>query len=805
MVRNNLKYALRQLKKQQVFSFVNIIGLAMSMMACLLIFNYVSFEKSFDQFHTDSDQLYRIFRFEEGESWDDGVASVFPGMTPVIRDRVPEVEHISRLIPYDKMFSSFALTHYLANGTDRTFNVTKGYYTDSDFLSIYTFNWLEGGGKDALAQPNALILSKSFAERFFGEGKALGQVLHFKNMGQEFKVSGVFDDLPENTHVQFDVLLPISALPKDWNLDQDFGWGNFYTYLKLQKGASPELVQTKIDDAFVDTEGAWFNEEGLRFGLQALQSIHLDSHHTFELEANGDRTTVRFLSIIGVFIMLVAWVNYINLSTAKLLDRTKEVGIRKVLGSFRVQLIGQFLTETILINLLALVFSLTLLQAFGSYFESLLGIPVNPLGEEQISTTLVFVLLFTAGSLSFGLYPAILFSRQRISTVLKGKSKTNKSGLRLRRVLTVFQYGIAVVLLLGTLVVQGQLNFMQNQSLGLELDKRLVIKKPFVESEVREGSRSRFLNMVDQIPGVEKVARSTEIPGQEITRMRWIALGPGEDDVAEYCKDLAVDGEFFNLFEIDILHGRAFRSDGSDSKGVILSMATAQKLYNTNDPSQHVGERIYYDTQAFTLIGIAEEVNQMSLRRTPEPTIYTNFDRVRYYAVKLSDGAGTDELEALEAAFLESFPASHFDYFFLDSYFDRQYKADRLFGKIFKLFSALAIVITSLGLFGLSLYNVTQRAKEVSIRKVLGAKIAHIFMLLTKEYIVLLLLASMVAIPIGFFLSEQWLSGFANRMSISALLFILPVATVLVLSLITVSYQVLKAIVANPAETLRYE
>lgn len=805
MVKNNFKYALRQLKKQKVFSFVNIIGLAMSMMACLLIFNYVRFEKSFDQFHVNSEQLYRIFRVGPGESWDDGMASVFPAMTPIIRDRVPEVEYISRLIPYDKMFSSFAFTHYLPGGADRTFNVTQGYYVDNDFLNIYSLNWLEGGGEQALSELSKLVISSSFAERFFGEENALGKVLDFKNMGQKFTVSGVFDDLPENTHVKFDVLLPIAALPQEWDLDRTFGWGNFYTYLKLENGADPLIVQEKINEVFVGEEEAWYADEGVRFGLQLMANIHLDSHHTFELEANGDSTTVLFLSIIGIFIMLVAWVNYINLSTAKLLDRAKEVGIRKVLGSFRAQLIRQFLTETILVNLLALIFSLTLLQAFGNYFETLLGLPVNPLGSEEIGTTLTFVFLFTAGSLSFGLYPAILFSRQKISTVLKGKSKTNRSGLRLRRVLTVFQYGIAVVLLLGTLVVQGQLNFMQNQSLGLELDKRLVIKKPFIETDERDGSRSHFLNLIDQVPGVEKVARSSEIPGQEITRMRWIALGSGEDDVAEYCKDWAVDGEFFDLFDINIIHGRAFRSDGSDNKGIILSLATAQKLYNTNDPSEHVGKRIYYDTEPFTLIGIAEDVNQMSLRRTPELTIYTNFDRVRYYAVKLAANAGTNELEALEAAFLESFPASHFDYFFLDSYFDRQYKADRLFGKIFKLFSVLAIVITSLGLFGLSLYNVTQRSKEVSIRKVLGARVSHIFLLLTKEYIMLLLLASIVAIPIGFFLSEQWLNGFANRMSISALLFILPVASVLLLSLLTVSYQVLKAIVANPAETLRYE
>lgn len=805
MVTTNLKYAFRQLRKQKVFSFINVLGLAMSMLACLLIFNYVRFEKSFDQFHTDADRLYRIFRVGEGESWDDGVASVFPGMTPVIRESLPEVEHVSRLIPYDKIFRSFAFTYYLPDGSDRTFNVPQGFFVDNAFLSIYTLDWIEGDGVDALSAPGQLVISKSFAKRFFGDEKALGKVLNFKNVGQKFTISGVFNDVPENSHMHFDVLLPITSLPKEWGLDQSFDWGNFYTYLKLNEGTTAQDAQDKINESLVGAERAWFAEAGLRFGLQPVSGIHLDSHHTFELEANGSRTTINFLSIIGVFIMLVAWVNYINLSSAKLLDRAKEAGIRKVLGSFKTQLISQFLTETVLINLMALVLSLTLLQAFNSYFETLLGITVNPFGANELRTTLTFVGIFTVGSISFGLYPAILFSRQKISAVLKGKSRSTRSGLQLRRVLTVFQYGIAVVLLVGTLVVQKQLNFMQNQSLGLKLDKRLVIKKPFTEEESREGYRSRFATLVDQIPGVTRMATTTEIPGQEITRMRFIALGPGEEDKAEYCKDIAVDDQFFDLFDIEILYGRGFRPDGSDTEGVILSLATAQSLYDTDDPSQYVGKRIYYETEPYTLLGIVADVNQMSLRSNPEPTIYTNHDRVRYYTVELNEAAGAKEIEALESAFNASFPASHFDYFFLDSYFDRQYKADRLFGKIFKLFSVLAILITSLGLFGLSLYNVSQRAKEVSVRKVLGARVAHIFMQLTKEYIVLLSISSVLAIPLGYMLSERWLDGFANRMNLSVPIFLIPIVVVLLLTLVTVCYQVIKAIVANPAETLRYE
>ncbi len=784
---------------------VNVVGLALSMVACLLIFKYVSFEKSYDIYHEQSEDIFRIYRIEDGEDPDDGVASIFPGITPLLKQEIPEFKYVTRAIGSDKIFQSFAFTHFSKDGEANTFNIPKAFFTDHDALDIFTLNWLEGGNTRSLANPNELVISKSFANRFFGEEEAVGKILRFKNMEVDYLVTGVFEDVPDNSHFKFDALCSFSSLPKEWELDTSFGWGNFYTYAKLIDNADLLSIEPKMNDLILQHGEDWYKEEGIYFKFQNIADIHLNSHHSFELEANGNKSTVVFLSIIGVFIMVIAWVNYINLSTSKLVDRAKEVGIRKVMGGYRRQLIGQFLSESLLVNLFALVLALTVLQMSRSFFETLIGIEVNYFTGENILVTLGFAILFTLGSLLFGLYPAVLFSRQKISSVLKGKSRVSKSGLQLRRGLTVFQYVIAVVLILGTIVVKAQLEFIQNESLGMNIDRTLVVKKPFVSEEGRASSKSAFMNSVRQMSDITAVSASSEIPGYEISYMRWVALGPGSDDKALYAKEIAIDESFIDLYEIEVLHGRNFSREFEDSNSLILSLSAAQDLLGMENLDQWINQTIYYETAPYRLVGIVDDISQQSLKTETEPHIYTYHNRDKFYSIKVNDGNLQATIGRVKEAFNASFTTSHFDYFFLDSYFDRQYKADRLFGQIFTFFSLLAIVITSLGLFGLSLYNIGQRSKEVSIRKVLGASVNNIFYLLTREYLLLMLLASAIALPIGYYFVDQWLAGFASRMSLTMILFFLPVLIVSALTLITILYQVIKAAFANPADSLRYE
>jgi putative ABC transport system permease protein len=412
---------------------------------------------------------------------------------------------------------------------------------------------------------------------------------------------------------------------------------------------------------------------------------------------------------------------------------------------------------------------------------------------------------FALGAMLFGLYPAVLFSRQKVSSVLKGKVRASKSGLVLRKSLTIFQYIVAIVLILGTLAVKRQMSFIQSQSPGMDIDQTLVVKKPFIEAERRSIAKPAFINQINQIPNVAGVAASSEIPGYEIARMRWIALGPGEDDLAIYAKDVAIDESFIDLYNINVLYGRSFSKEFNDAQSVVLSLSTAERLLGKEDLASWIDRTIYYETEPYRLVGIVEDISQESLKVGVQPHIYTYHDRVIYYSIKLKPEDMQATIDEVQAVFGSVFPESHFDYFFLDEYFNRQYKADALFGKIFSFFSLLAIVITSLGLFGLSLYNITQRAKEVSIRKILGAKLLSLFYLLTREYFLLLAGSIIVAVPIGYYLIENWLGAFANRITVSVDLFIFPLLIVLVVTLVTVAYQVIKAADANPAETLRQE
>ncbi len=802
MLRNYFKTTFRTLSKQKVFTFINVVGLALSMVACLLILKYVEFERSFDQFHDNESQLYRVFRVAEGESIDDGVVSVFPGLTPIMRNDIPGFEHVARMIGSDKIFQSFALTSYKGQES-RTFNIDLPYFADHDLLNIFSFDWKEGGDSVKLDAPYRVIISSSIAQKFFGNESALGKTLHLKNLKADLLITGVFEDWPKNSHVNFEVVCSFSSLPKEWKLDNDFGWGNYYTYVELSDGADVKALGEKLTEEAWARE-PWYEEEGLKFMLQSLSGIHLDSHHSYEIEANGNRNAVLFLSIIGVFIMLIAWVNYVNLSTSKLIDRAKEVGIRKVMGSPKSQLIVQFLLESLVINTIAIILAITIIQLTVGFFEDLLAIDLDFFGPRHLLKTGLTLLAFTVGALLFGLYPSVLFANQKIVTVVKGKSKVDKRGLVLRKGLTAFQYAIAALLLFGTLGISHQLSFIQNQSLGMNIEQTLIVKKPFIEQGERQTAKSTFINRVNQLSSVSAVSASSEIPGNYITYARWVRLGTERDVKSTYGKVIAIDSAFIDLYEIEVKHGRAFSSEFNDEKSLLMGLSTANDLFD-NEVESWIGKTVYYMMEPYELVGIVDDISNESLKEEKEPLFYTNHDRVRFFSIKLGTEDLPNTIASIGEIFNESFESSHYDYFFLDDYFDRQYAADRLFGKIFRFFSVLAIIITVLGLFGLSLYNITQRSKEISIRKVLGAEVTQLFRLLTQEYFILLLISLLIALPIGTYLLKHWLAEFANQMTIDVSLYLIPVAILLLLTLVTVCYQVLKVAQANPVESLRNE
>jgi len=803
MFLNHIKIALRQFNRNKVYTLVNVLGLSFALFSSLLIFKYVKFERSYDQEHVDSQHTYRLYRHASGDWGSEDIASIFPGIPVAIKNEMPEITAATRVIGVDKIFQSFAMTYVPKNGDSRTFNVPNTYFVDDDALKIFGLEWESQAGAVSLDNPNEVVISKSLADKLFRDEEPVGKFLLFKNMKKNLLVTGVFKDLPDNVHFHYDMLFSISSLPREWELDTNFGWGNFYTYIRFDGPVDMELMEAKTN-AIVEDKETWYKEENIVFKYQPISDIHLESYMTYELEANGNGETLYLLQLIGVLILIVAWFNYINLSTTKMLDRTKEAGIRKAIGGFSRQLIEQMSAEVLLLNLTAVAVAITLLQAFQPQINSLLGVHIDYLSLGELGHTMLFFGGFIFISLCIGIYPARLFAF--VSTVdgIQGKRSSGKKSLFLRRVLTTVQFVIAIVMLVSTYTVYKQLNFLQDQSLGMNIDQVMIIKKPFLDSIDRATGQQAFINSVNQMPSVSSISAASEIPGYEISYMRWVAKGPYENSKALYAKDISADAFYDDVFELEMAYGRWYE-EGMPSNSLVLNESAFKKLYGDDDPLDWINQTTFYETVPYRLIGIVKDYKQQSFKYNTEPHIYTFSDRIKYFNVRVQVSHIQSTMSDINQYYNQYFPDSHFEYFFMDEYFNKQYSSDRLFGTIFAFFSAFAVVVVALGLFGLSLYTLNRRSKEVSIRKVLGAGFERICILLTKEYILLLILAALVAVPVAYLFSVQWLNNFLERVPLGVMHYTFPVIVLGLITLATIAYQLVKLAQSNPVEHLKQD
>ncbi len=805
MLLNHIKFSFRQLNRNKVYALVNVLGLSFALFASLLIYKYVRFERSYDQAHVDSSNTYRLYRTtRDNDRYDaESIVTIFPGIAKDVERKIPESIAVTRLIESDKIFQSFAMTYFPSKGDSRTFNVSKGYFADQGALEIFGFEWTENSFNPSIDQPNEVVLSASLANKLFQNEEPVGKIIRFKNMKKDLLVTGVFEDFEANNHFEFEMLFSMSSLPTEWELDTNYGWGNFYTYVRFNEGADLDRIETKTN-LILENKEPWYSEENIVFKYQPIQDIHLKSAMTYELEANGNENTLKLLEVIGVLILVIAWFNYLNLSSAKLIDRTKEAGIRKALGGDTKELMNQLTVESLLVSLLSIAIALTFLQAFIRPIQSLLGVSISFLSANQWVDTTVFLACFLAISWLIALYPARLFAKVKATDGINGKFKSGKNGLYLRRALTSLQFVIAIVLMISTFTVYRQLDFIQNQSLGMSIDQVLVVKKPFLDSIDRATGQTAFVNSVNQLPSVRAISGASEIPGYEISYMRWIAKGPYENSEALYAKDVATDDQYDDVFRLELAYG-SWYEEGMPSNTVVLNESAYKGLYGNDDPLDWVNQTIYYETVPYKLIGIVKDYQQQSFKYQPEPHIYTFRDRIKYYSVSVQGSDIQRTIEGVESSFNSNFPNSDFEYFFMDDYFNRQYTSDRLFGSIFAFFSSFAIVVVGLGLFGLTLYTLNRRTREVSIRKVLGANINGICMLLSREYVALLVLASVVAIPLAYLFADNWLNGFTEQASFGIVHYSLPVIFLAVITLLTVGYQLIKLAKSNPVKYLRQD
>ena len=815
MLRNYFTIAYRNLLKNKGFSLINIVGLAIGMSACLLILQYVSFELSYDDFRKTN--VYRIadYGYMQGELIGKR-AQTSPALAPALQREIPEVVHAARLVHTAPLMSDPVI-----QAGERSFHEERIYFADASILHMFSYQLLEGNPDKALSLPEHVLLSASMAQKYFPGQDALGQMLTF-HMGErgkaQLKVSGVFEDIPENAHLHTDFLISFNSITVPWNLNENWEWGNFYNYIELNPGSDPVVVQEKmtavVEKHMGDVMAEWrkggYTREPV---LQAIQSIHLDSDLEAEAEPNGSRRAVEFLSIIAFFILLIAWINYLNLTTAKSAERAREISIRKVMGSRRYQLIGQFMTESLLINLLGAVLALTLVQLLAPSFRTFTG---SSFASGYDSNMLWFIVtVFLIGSLLAGLYPAYLISSYQAVKSLKGLPHTSKNGIGLRKGLVVLQFAASIALITGTLAVQQQLSFMRQQDLGLDIEQTLIVKGPGIKDSTYQSRLASFKYEAAKLPSVQAIGLSSSIPGKELSWGRSF-YRPSYPENAQGISIIAVDEDFFDLYQADFLAGRNFsEAYSSDKEAVIFNEKAIWLLGFDHAEAAMQQEVIWKETDGQhwprEIIGVIKDFNQEALHKEVGPVVFALKRYVNapwageYYSLKISTQDYPATLAQIQASWQQSFPNSPFDYFFLDEFFNRQYQADQLLSKVFGLFSSLAILIACLGLFGLSSYTTVQRTKEIGIRKVLGASVSSIIRLLSQDFVRLVLLSAVVALPLAYWAMNEWLQNYAYRIEISGWLLVIPVLAVLLLALLTVGLHTVKAALRNPARSLKYE
>ena len=682
---------------------------------------------------------------------------------------------------------------------------------------MFSLEFLRGDPNKALKEPNSIVLTKTIAQKYFGLQNPLGKTLEIKGK-KRFRVTGVVKDLPANTHFKFNFLLSNHGPVGFYTKSNFFDLFSYHTYLVVKPGSDIQQIEAKFP-AFMKKYATARRLNTVKFKLQPLTDIHLTSGYDPELSSGRNAQSIYLLLLIGFFILIIVWINYVNLATARAVDRAKEVGIRKVVGAYRKQLIIQFLGEAFWVNLLACLVTIFVTDLLMPHFSQLTGVPIQFEVWQDGKFWLAFGAIFIIGTLLSGLYPAFVLSSFNPVTVLKGKMTRSPRGVMLRKGLTVFQFTASILLVGGTIIVFQQLAYMRNQNLGFDKKKILIVEGPRLIDSTFSAKASTFRNKLEQMHPIKSLCTSTSYPSQgyagfaEGVKVKG-RPGKGFDHSTEW-----IDDQYIPTYGLKMLAGRNFSNKKKNEleKSVIINEASAKLLGFA--PQEIVGQKMEYlnvnrKKEYYNIVGVVSNHHQSSLKRTidplvlhfkPEDQIIPFLEIRNYYSIKLKTSNLQENIAAVKSTFSKIFPKNTFQYFFLDVAFDTQYRADQRFGKVFSLFSGLAILVSCLGLFGLVSFSLLQRTKEVGIRKVLGASVNSLMVLLLKDFLKPILIAGVIALPFMYWGVTAWLSNFAYRIQPGWWFFVLPLIFVGFIAFLTVSVQTLKATRKNPANSLRYE
>jgi putative ABC transport system permease protein len=793
MLTHYLKIAFRKLWSSKAFSLLNIIGLATGMTACFLIYQYVSFELSYDGFHKKADRIYRLVTDIKTPTEVIKAAGPAWAVPPFARNDFPEIEAFVRL--------SGSTT--LVRIGDKKFQEEKAFLADSSFFKVFDFKLLKGNPHTALTEPFSVVISESTAKKYFDQQDPVGQSVLLLNDGYPTTIKGVMEDLPANSQIAADMLISMSTVTRNLSPGLDSQWSNYgaTAFLMLREGASAKSLEAKFP-AFLERRNGTEMKRNQMYAtllLEPLKDVYL--HSTRDGNKSGNMNNVYIFSIIAVFILLIACINFINLTTARAAERAKEVGVRKVVGAGRTQLAWQFIGESILICSMA--FLLTLI------FVALLVPLFNQLAGKTISTGLFHnggdVLKLFAASLGIGvlagIYPALVLTSFKPILVLKGRFATGSRGILLRKGLVITQFTISIALIIATIVIYNQMNYMRSQDLGFDKEQMLIIDTNY------DPARDAFRQAVEAIPAVKSTAVSSSVPsGTNPGAYSEIENKQGELQVANL--DLYfVDFDYLDQFKLKLVAGRGFSRDFlTDSSQAMILNETAVKLFGYGSPGEAIGRRYKQWGSEGQIVGVVKDFHFRSLEEPIKPlSMRIGYQRAGLVSVKVASDNLPATIAAVENKWKELIPDRPFNYYFLDEFFDKQYRDEQRFGRLFLHFAALAIIISCLGLLGLASYSTVQRTKEIGIRKVLGASVSGIVNLLSTDFLKLVVIAFAIAVPLAWYFMHRWLEDFAYHTDINVWVFVLAGICALTIAFVTVSFQAIKAAVTNPVKSLRTE
>ncbi len=806
MFQNYLKVAFRSIWRHKFYSLINVLGLAVGLGACMLILIYVTDELSYDKYHTHADRIFRIDG--DGKLGDQSIITAQAGapVGPTALSEFPEVETYLRFRSHGSFLVKHENLHYQEE---------KLIFADSTFFKVFSIPLLEGDPATALARPNTIVISSDIARKYFGSTSPLGKTFVLDNK-DNYQVSGIIGKIPSNTHFNFDFFMSMSSIDES-RADQ---WGNmnFNTYITLKEGVDPQVFEKKLSSQFVEkyfapevekyvgqtwdefiSGGNYFN-----FILTPVTKIHLYSDSDSELGINSDINYVWIFGLIGVFILLLAGINFINISTARAATRSREIGVRKVVGAQRGNLIKQFLGEGLIVSLLSLFIAWGIVQLILPYFNTLAG---KEMTLAQINTPkylLASFLITSCTGLLAGIYPALFLSGFQPMTVLKNTLQHRGSKSYLRNGLVVFQFLITIFLICGTLFVQRQLSFIQNRKLGYEREHVIMLHDAYALGD----NLKPFKERLRTVPQVESATISSYLPVPSSNNNSSYFLGRNADlSKAVLINNWRVDHDYIQTMGMEVVSGRDFSPDFPlDSQAVLINESSAE-FFQGEEP---VGKVISaYDNNdsliAYTIIGVIKDFHFQSLRERVAPLVLFLGDSKGFMSIRLKTDDVASFIDVLQDNWKSMAPGQPFSYSFMDDRFMRMYQAEQRFGRIIGAFSLLAIFVACIGMVGLATFIAQQRTKEIGVRKVLGASVPGLISLLSKDFLRLVLIAFVLAVPIAWYVMNMWLDNFAYRIGIELWVFALSGAIAFIIAVLTVSFQSIRAALANPVESLRSE